>query len=162
MQRMDEQRIRGRIKFLIDKSWKQIEEADYGEIVHGASSIIALVYGPGSKQVAALERAIADEQERVVSLYVEGQRATIAKLVAGMLAGTLAELEAGLVGSVKQQAAAEVLADFVALSRSALEQKGDQTKSVAAVLAAAAFEDSIRRLGRPTPGRLAGRSWQMF
>jgi hypothetical protein len=153
---MDEQRIRSRIKFLIDKSEGQIDEASYGEIVHGASSIMALVYGPGSRQVAALERAIGDEQKRVSRDFQELQRTTVAKLVAGMLAGTLAEMDAGLVGSIRQQAAAEVLADFVALSRSALESGGDQAKNVAAVLAAAAFEDSIRRLGAIHAGTVGG------
>jgi len=65
MQAMDEPRIRSRIKSLIEKSQGRIDEASYGEIVHGAASVITLVYGPGSRHLAALERAIADEQKRV-------------------------------------------------------------------------------------------------
>jgi hypothetical protein len=34
----------------------------------------------------------------------------------------LAELDSGLIGSIRQQAAAEVLSDFVALSRAALDE----------------------------------------
>ncbi len=155
---MDEQRIRSRIKFLIDKSKSNVEidEMSYGEVVHGAASIMTLVYGPASKQLAALDRSIADEKPRLLTTYPEAQRAILAKVAAGALAGTLAELDAGLIGSIRQQAAAEVLADFVALSRSALDEKSNQAKNVAAVLAAAAFEDSIRRLGAAHAGTVGG------
>ena len=39
-----------------------------------------------------------------------------------------------------------MLSDFLQLARAALDEKGDGAKNVAAVLAAALFEDSIRRL----------------
>jgi hypothetical protein len=68
----------------------------------------------------------------------------------------LAELDSGLIGSIRQQAAAEVLSDFVALSRAALDEAGGQGKNVAAVLVAAAFEDSIRRLGAAHAGTVGG------
>jgi hypothetical protein len=154
---MDEQRIRSRIKLLIEKANSRVDEAVYGEVVHGAASIMTLVHGPGSKQLAALDRAIADEQRRIAAILLhQDQREIIAKIIAGALAGVLAEIDAGLVGSIRQQAAAEVLADFVALSRSALEDGGGQGKNVASVLAAAAFEDSIRRLGATHAGIIGG------
>lgn len=40
----------------------------------------------------------------------------------------------------------EVLTDFIKLARAALQESGDGAKNVAAVLAAAAFEDVLRRL----------------
>ncbi len=49
-----------------------------------------------------------------------------------------------------------MLADFVALSREALREGGGQGSGVAAVLAAAAFEDSIRRLGAAHAGTVGG------
>jgi len=71
-------------------------------------------------------------------------------MVAGVLRNVSAELDAGLVGSLRQQAAGEVLADFLSLSRKTLEEAGDQAKNVAAVLAAAetARPDSFRPLPR--------------
>src|SRR4030095_5801946 len=53
----------------------------------------------------------------------------------------------GFLGSIRAATMAEVLADFIKLSRQVLEaDPGDNGKNVAAVLAAAAFEDSIRRI----------------
>ena len=45
-----------------------------------------------------------------------------------------------------------MLSDFVQLARAALEDNSDGATHVAAVLAAAAFEDTIRRLGRDFAG----------
>jgi hypothetical protein len=144
---MDEDRVRNRIAALIGTARAVTTEEAYGLAIHGAASVIALLYGSTSTQVVAFERAVAEEQKRVEREYYESQRQSVAKVVAGILRSVLAELDEGLVGSLRQRAAAEVLADFVALSRSVLEGAGDQPKNVAAVLAAAAFEDTVRRLG---------------
>ena len=52
---MDEHGIRSRIEFLIDKSKSKVEidEVSYGEVLHGAASIMTLVYGPASKQLGS-------------------------------------------------------------------------------------------------------------
>jgi hypothetical protein len=64
----------------------------------------------------------------------------------------LAELDSGLTGSIRQQAAAEVLSDFVALSRAALDEGQERRCGPRA----AAFEDSIRRLGAAHAGTVGG------
>ncbi len=153
---MEETQIRGRIEALIAMARIPVTEETYGLVVHGAASLISLLYGPGTTQMIAFERSLAEEQKRVEREYYETQRATVAKTVAGVLRNILAELDAGLVGSLRQRAVAEVLADFVSLSRSALEEVGDQPKNVAAVLAAAAFEDTVRRLGAAHAGTVGG------
>ncbi len=96
-----------------------------------------------------------------MNLWPDQQRGAVTQLAAGTLINVLAELDAGLIGSLKQQAAAEVLTDFVALSRAALAEKGEDAKNVSAVLVAAAFEDTIRRLGAAHAGTRAAKSWQM-
>jgi predicted short-subunit dehydrogenase-like oxidoreductase (DUF2520 family) len=53
---------------------------------------------------------------------------------------------------LRHQVTGEVLTDLIQLSRAALEQQGDGAKNVAAVLAAAAFEDTIRRMGTSLAG----------
>jgi len=106
--------------------------------------------------MATFERGIVDEQKRGEPLWPGQQRGSITQLAAGVLTNTLAELDAGLVGNLKQQAAAEVLTDFIALSRAALGEKGEDAKNVGAVLAAAAFEDTVRRLGASHAGTTGG------
>ena len=44
------------------------------------------------------------------------------------------------------RASGEVLGDFLGLAKAALDDGGDDQKNVAAVLVAASFEDTIRRL----------------
>ena len=58
----------------------------------------------------------------------------------------LNELNEGLLGNFGRIISGEVLSDFLQLSREALDKGTDGSKNVAAVLAAALFEDSIRRL----------------
>jgi len=48
--------------------------------------------------------------------------------------------------SVDKRIASDVLSDFVALARETLQQPGDGPKNAAAVLAAAAYEDTLRRM----------------
>ena len=62
------------------------------------------------------------------------------------------EIESGLIGSLRQQITGEVLTDLVQLSRTIITEQSDKGKNVAAVLAAAAFEDTIRRMGKTFAG----------
>ena len=69
----------------------------------------------------------------------------------GTLRSLKREIEGGLTGNLRQQVAGEVLTDLIQLSRTTLSE-GDKAKNVAAVLAAAAFEDTIRRMGKTFAG----------
>jgi hypothetical protein len=153
---MEESKIRERIKTLIEKADAEATPQEYGEVMQGTLGLITLLYGSGSKQIASLERAVVEEQKRTLNLWPDQQRGAVTQLAAGALANVLAELDAGLVGSLKQQAAAEVLTDFVALSRAALAEKAKDAKNVSAVLVAAACEDTIRRLGGAHAGTKGG------
>lgn len=62
------------------------------------------------------------------------------------------DIEAGLIGTLSQQITGDVLTDFIQLARTTLNRNGDDAKNVAAVLAAAAFEDTIRRMGANLAG----------
>ena len=126
---MEESKIRERIKALIEKADAEATPQEYGEVMQGTLGLITLLYGSGSKQIASLERAVVEEQKRTLTLWPDQQRGAVTQLAAGALANVLAELDAGLVGSLKQQAAAEVLTDFVALSRAALAEKGKDAKN---------------------------------
>ena len=71
---------------------------------------------------------------------------SITLVAQGALRNTKSEVEAGLIDSLEKTVTGEVLTDFLQLARAALSEKGDDAKNVAAVLSAALFEDTIRRL----------------
>jgi hypothetical protein len=85
--------------------------------------------------------------------------------VLGALNALKAEVQAGLTGSVAMQASGEILGNFLSLAKEAIADGGDGQKNVAAVLVAAAFEDTLRRLAsakasvndRPNLEALVGR-----
>jgi hypothetical protein len=57
-----------------------------------------------------------------------------------------AAIAAGIVESFQKSITGEVLSDFLQLARSVFDEPGDDAKNVASVLAAALFEDTIRRI----------------
>ena len=66
------------------------------------------------------------------------------------------DIEADLIGNLRRHAIGEVLSDMLLLAKEALEEGTDGSKKVAAVLAAVAYEDTIRRMGESlatVPGR---------
>jgi hypothetical protein len=71
----------------------------------------------------------------------------VANAIGGILDAALADFSAGLTGSVRLQAQGEVLGDFVALARESLNAGSEGTERVAAVLAAAALEETLKQLG---------------
>jgi hypothetical protein len=142
---MDDAKIRERVIALI-RLCKTLPSDEKGasEILQGMTGIIELLYGRDSSQLKAFHESASTHK---ANLHLITYRQSTVNLALGVLNNVLAELDSGLIGSIRKQAAAEVLTDFIALSRSALADAGGQGKNVAAVLAAAAFEDSIRRLG---------------
>jgi len=146
---MNESKIREQIKALMGLVNPQslTSQEEYGHVLQGATGIIVLLYGRGSVQLSSFQAGVVAEEKRVAKEWHESQRGSMAQFISGVLSNVLAELDAGLIGSIRQQAEGEVLADFVALSRAALDEKGDQAKNVAAVLAAAAFEGHDPAIG---------------
>jgi len=81
-----------------------------------------------------------------------GRSYGVGRVVNGTLENLKGELAAGFAGSLRQQMTGAVLTDFIGLARSVLADTTDGAKNVAAVLAAAAYEDTIRRMGRDLAG----------
>ena len=73
-------------------------------------------------------------------------------IIQGSLQNLKAELDAGFAGSLQKRMAGDVLTNFIQLARAVLNEPGDNAKNVAAVLAAAAYEDTIRRMGAEFAG----------
>jgi hypothetical protein len=144
----DESKVRERVEGLISRcgSVKQeIGPEQYSWVLHGTTGVIVLLYGRDSAQLSAFQQALSDTQKRVDREYYDSQLYSLTQVVSGVLHNMLAELDSGLIGSIRQQVAAEVLSDFVALSRAALEEAGGQGKNVAAVLGL--FQRQLLRVG---------------
>jgi hypothetical protein len=122
--------------------------ANASELAQGCVSLLSLVYGPNSVQL----------QQFNVSLVNMSKEKTgfanywIVTASQGLLKNLKHEIEAGLIGSLRQRITGEVLTDLIQLSRTVLNESGDNAKNVAAVLSAAAFEDTIRRMGESLAG----------
>jgi hypothetical protein len=118
------------------------------EVFQGALTVMSSVYGPESHQVSALL-----DLSKTVK-FVGGnayQMGMFLDSIEGSLRNLKQELDAGLIGTLQKSLTSGVLTDFVQLARMVLEEPfvgtKDGAKNVAAVLAAAAFEDTVRRMG---------------
>ena len=131
------------------------EDGDRGTIENafmGTVGVMEILYGGSSPQVKALQdgkkSALSTQYGASYQMYLLGHT------VKGALQNVLQEIDAGLVTTLANQAAGEVFGDLVALAKSA-HQAGHKT--VAAVLACAALEDSLKRkageLGISTTGK---------
>lgn len=120
------------------------------EAVHCATSMLSALYGPNSSQVK-----IFLAQNEMLSKTKSGTGSIIYDQSANALCAiknAKAELQAGLVTGVRVLVAGEILAELVRLAKETMGDKGEAAKNVAAVLAAAAFEDLIRRMGENLAG----------
>jgi hypothetical protein len=115
------------------------------ELVSGTVTLLTVIHGSNSPQVRSFNEAIAAHQKSKEAAF------RIARLDLDSAIGTLTnlkrELDAGIVGNVRQAVTGEILADLLQLAKVALDEGTEASKNVAAVLAAAAYEDTIRRMG---------------
>jgi hypothetical protein len=141
---VDEGPIRRRLAEVLSISEYSSDEAAY-QVVQGALSLLGAVYGPDSLQV----KELVDVAKRRSAGYPPGSIGEAAK---GALRNLQGDLEAGLVGSLRARLTGAVISDFVELARLQLAEGTEQAKNVAAVLAAAVYEDTIRRMGAELAG----------
>jgi hypothetical protein len=119
---------------------------------NGALSLIRILYGPASPHEVSLLSAFkqTDKDTRAPWAAVHDR---VWPAVEGVLASMKGEVEAGLVGNLERRGVGEALGDMVALAREALDRSTDDAhKNVAGVLAAAAYEDTIRKMGESLAG----------
>jgi hypothetical protein len=120
------------------------------EIAQGTVSLLSLIYGRSSAQLQQLNAKLTEVYAYNAS--PDYKDALAADAAQGVLRNLKREIESGLTGNLRQQITGEVLSDLIQLSKAALDEKNDGAKNVAAVLAAAAFEDTIRRMGETFVG----------
>jgi len=137
--------LKARVDALYVMASQQRSITQQNTLYHGTLGIMQALYGPNSSQEKALRTSI----ERFSNKAIPSAPSVIDDSVAaigGVLAAIKAELDSGFIGSLRATLMGEVLTDFIKLARITLEESGDSAKNVAAVLAAAAFEDVLRRL----------------
>ena len=123
-----------------------------GEMFQGAMQLARLVYGMNSPQEEAMMMAHKSLRVRNgPSMQIEVQ-----PIVVGTLRAMRGDVRGGLVGTVERKGAGLALGDFLALAKEAIDEGTDESKNVAAVLAAALFEDTVRQLGA-SKARVVGR-----
>jgi len=106
----------------------------------GTLTVVESLYGANSPQTRAL---LEGRKAYTKTQYnIEYELKAISYLVKGTLLNIREELAAGLIRSISTEAAGEVIGDLIALSRAQLKAG---YKDVAAVLAVAALEDSLKR-----------------
>lgn len=135
----------------IAKAWIKRADEVLGQQQRGsetsqtAVSMINALYGPRSTQLTAYTAAL----ERISRTAQNAGNLDYETLLCarGAIRAAKAELEGGLVTSVRVLIAGEILAALVSLGKEVLEEKTEPAKNVAAVLIAAAFEDLMRRMG---------------
>ena len=152
---MDAAALRRRTEELIAKAREPTESFEhYSEVHSGALTVLSAAYGAESSQVRVIrtpvDEAYKDRGTRLLTRLREAVHITL-----GALENLKAELDAGLVGSLKRRLTGEVLTDLIQLARTLLSQQGD-AKDVPAVLAAAAFEGTMRRMGSTFAGMMGG------
>jgi hypothetical protein len=131
---IDEETILARIRELKSAS---CDQKGLGELYTGTLNLVTMLYGSSSPQVKMVESL--NQYQTAWSDVV--LRNTVAQLL-GVLQSIEAEVQAGLVHSIRAESKGEVLAGFVNMARWAID---DGQKDVAAVLASAALEDSLKQ-----------------
>lgn len=122
------------------------------EKAYATTSLLSLVYGADSPQLASWTRHLDKLWGIKDGLGRVGHAHDIMRASVAQLSNLKREIDSGLTGNLRQQITGEVLTDLIQLSRTVLDEQGDKAKNVAAVLAAAAFEDTIRRMGKTFAG----------
>jgi hypothetical protein len=113
------------------------------ELFHGALDIMTILYGPTSIQL----KNFIEEGETIRQKFIPDVASEYRiHLVMGVLNNMKNALKAGLIGSLQKSITGDVLTGFLQLARTVFNEKGDDAKNVASVLAAALFEDTIRRI----------------
>jgi uncharacterized protein YutE (UPF0331/DUF86 family) len=136
-----EENLLNRIDELLKLVWKDRYDV-LGEIYSGTIAIATQLWGASSAQVDAVKQLREDMRS---SNWVESGKANnIVLQCQGVLRSIASDIRAGRLGSIRLESQGQVFADLINVAKTAL---AEGTKDVAAVLAAAALEDTLKRYG---------------
>lgn len=136
---MDETAINVRVVNLLEGSGQR-GLAEWHERIAGTMTLLSAVYGENSPQQQTLVNVLKSNGPDIANIAAIGQ-----------LRNLKSELQAGLVGSLRLTLTGGVLGDLLVLARELFDENPSRFK-IPAVLAAAAFEDTLRRLAREKSG----------
>ena len=148
---MELESLKKRIDFLIGLANEAINEESFPkhmEVYNGTVTLLSGIHGPDSHHVSALlstHKKISGPSHPQLMRSIQ----ELTWSAEGALRNLKAEIEGGLIGSLQKRLTSEVLTDLIQLGRAVLAENGEGGKNVAAVLTAAAFEDTIRRIDLP-------------
>lgn len=152
---MPENALVSRTKALIAKCQEEGNWAAKGtELLQGTLTIMTEAYGHGSPHVRSFQEVHTRAFEDGPAGDIGFRARQAVPVIRGALENVLGELDAGLIGNLRKEITGEIITDFIQLARKTLEGQTEGAKNVAAVLAAAAYEDTIRRMGRDFAGVL--------
>jgi hypothetical protein len=117
----------------------------------GAVTLATAIYGVGRPQVQLLLDAIKKANSEKTQIGINYWR-IVWPVVQGSLLAMKGDVESGVIGSIERRGSGAVLADMLQLAKDALDEGTDGAKNVAAVLAAASFEDTMRKMGETLAG----------
>lgn len=134
-------KTRDKILDHIDELLRESQESKLSRSIpktyFGTISIATSLYGKNSPQVNTIKEMHEDVRRATIipdRLILLG--------IKGILLSIKQEIENGLIKSIRIEASGEVIADFISMAKTAIEQN---SKDVAAVLACAALEDTLKR-----------------
>lgn len=155
---MDVEAIKVRLNGLLQNSQGPKNLEVQNRVHQGTLGLLHVLYGRDSSR----ERDMCNALDRIAKSYHPGVPASIdssMNVLRGVLQSIQADIETGMLGSLRDAVTGEVLTDLIELARTVSNEGGEASKNVAAVLAAATFEDSLRRLavsaGLPHQDKLA-------
>jgi hypothetical protein len=132
------------------KRGKELLSAPAPECIHFAISFLNAIYGPNSAQSNAFNTMLAQIAKSAPNPTNAGHHQMVTAMAA--INNTIAEIEGGLITSLRAVVAGEVFGELVGLGKEILANNTEASKNIAAVLIAAAFEDIIRRMGTELAG----------
>jgi len=139
--------LKTRVAALLELATKgQTSLPNANQVLEGTLTVVRAAYGDG-------ENRLANIRSSAEAYFKQDPSADYAiihcmQVCGGVLANLKEEIDAGLLDSLEARVTGDVLSDLVKLARTALEEAGDGARNVGAVLTAAAYEDTLRRLLR--------------
>jgi len=139
---MSEDDLLRRIDELLQLTWRE-DKYEYdilGEVYSGTIAVATLLWGPASPQVEAVKQLRADMQSSKWS--EDGKAGNLVKQCQGALRSYASDIKGGRLGSLRLEYQGQIFADILNAAKSAM---AEGAKDVAAVLAAAGLEDTLKR-----------------
>ena len=113
----------------------------------GAVTLATAIYGAEHPQVQLLLDIVTKVNGLKGGVPRYNHPQIVWPVVQGSLKAMKGDIEAGVISGIERRGSGAVLADMLQLAKDALDARTDGAKNVAAVLAAASFEDTIRKMG---------------